>query len=154
MANSKPELVLEEARRLLARQEANLDGLRTRAAAMLSVAALAGGLFGGRSTGDRSALATGGVVVALVLFVVTAALLLWVQRPREFTFSHDLSDWINDLREGRPVDATEFAYNISRDLNDYRQQNKTKIDHLACCYLWICGLVALQVVAWALSAIS
>jgi hypothetical protein len=151
---SRPDFVVAETTRLLARQEASLDNIRSRAVAMLSVGALVAGLFGGhvlaaRAVGWRAAVE----VVALALFGVTAVLVVMTERPQDFDFGHDPTQWIDELREGRGVDATDWAYNVSRDLNKYRKHNAPKIKRLAGMYTAICFLVGLQVLAWGVASI-
>jgi hypothetical protein len=147
-------LVWDEARRLLDRQEKQVDALHTRSLAMLSASGVIAGLFAGQFLSeDLSASEISAVVFALVTFGLAAVLVVYIQWPRTYTFSHDLQPWIADLEAGTAPSVDEFTYNLSRDLNDYRTANKAKIDKLFNLMSCVCILVAVQVLAWGVAVI-
>ena len=82
-----------QAQQQLSQQNSELDALRTRAVAMLSVATLVAGLFGTRlPTSHVSARTVAAVTAALVLFALSAVLAIMVAAPRKqwlFTFGLD-----------------------------------------------------------------
>ena len=87
-----------EAQRQITRQEADLDGLRTKTVAMLSVASLVAGLFGsGVVHLQHSQLALSGIVYALVLFSLTVAVALRILVPRQegWVFTENLGGWLD-----------------------------------------------------------
>jgi hypothetical protein len=140
--------IFEESRRLLARQETDLDTLRARALSMVSAATVAAGLFTVRLPPQRSALATAALFVALGAYVATVLAALRITWPTRFAFSHKLDKWVDDLREGRDPNLTEWAYTLSRDFESFRKKNHSKIKPF---YNWlsaICVLLAIQVAAW------
>jgi hypothetical protein len=102
-------LIWDQAKQQLAQQNADLDLLRTRAVAMLSVAALVAGLFGTRlPDGDTHSRTLAFVIAALVLFAVSIVLAVLVAAPRrkwEFTFK--LGSLLQRIdADGVPVDVT------------------------------------------------
>lgn len=146
------ELIWEEAKRLLARQEAALDALHTKAFALLSVSGIVAGLFAGQVlTGPMGTGRAVAVGVALTAFVISAALVLYIQWPRRFDFSHDLDDWIKELEAGQPAPMEEATYNLSRDLNRYRKTNQVKIDGLHAWFSWTSVALAVQILAWGMA---
>src|ERR1019366_3655068 len=72
-------LLWEESRRQIIRQESDVDSLRNRAVALLSVTSLVAGLFGGRvlAHGHRAT-----VAAALALFVGSVGAVVVVLAPR------------------------------------------------------------------------
>ena len=84
-------LIWDQARQQLAQQNADLDLLRTRAVAMLSVAALVARLFGTRlPQGHAHSRTLAFVIAALVLFaasVILAELVAAPRRKRDFKFN-------------------------------------------------------------------
>lgn len=147
------ELIWEEAKRLLARQEASLDALHTKALGLLSVSGIVAGLFAGQVlSGSVGAAGGAAVAVAISAFVVGAAGVLFIQWPRDFEFSHDLDQWVKELETGDPAPLIEATYNLSRDLNDYRKRNQNKITKLYSVLTWSVAALAVQVGAWALAA--
>jgi hypothetical protein len=142
-----PQQLLDEARRLLIRQEADLDTLRVRAVTMLTVAAVLAGLFAPRiSTHDhwRAAL----VALSLVMFAATAGLVVFIQWPRAMYFHHDLTSWIEEWAAGTEPVHSELAYNWSRDFIKSRKDNAEIINRLQWCFTLACALVGMQVLTW------
>ncbi len=146
------ELIWEEAKRLLARQEASLDALHTKAFGLLSVSGIIAGLFAGQvltgPVGLWRALAVG---VALVAFAAGGAFVLYIQWPRQFDFSHDLDVWIKQLEAGQPASLDEATSNLSRDLNSFRKKNRDKITDLYGWLSWTCVAFAVQIFAWSVA---
>lgn len=146
------ELIWEEAKRLLARQEASLDALHTKAFGLLSVSGIVAGLFAGQVlTGSMSTGRTIATGFALLAFAVGAGFVLYIQWPRKFDFSHDLDQWVKELETGSPAPSSEATYNLSRDLNDYRKKNQPKITELFDVLSWTCIALAVQVLAWGIA---
>ena len=147
-------MLWEQAQRQLARQESDLDALRARAVAMLSVAALVAGLFGSRlphhHVPSRTTIA---VVAALLLFAVSVVLALLVAAPKkdwEFTFKLDkLIERVDDATAA-PVDVTR---NLAVWAEEARAENTGKLNALYTSFSWVCLLVGLQVIAWAIAVL-
>lgn len=83
-----------QARDEIAQQVSELDTLRTRAVALLSVAALVGGLFGSRlPRGHQSAPRVAALIIALALFSAGVLLAVIIALPRQaWQFGFDLTD--------------------------------------------------------------
>jgi hypothetical protein len=147
-------LLWEQAQRQLLQQNADLDTLRTRAVAMLSVAALVAGLFGSRLPRDHvSARTLTAVTLALCLFAGSVVLALAVAAPKKkWLFTFKLDKLLDLVREGQatPMDAT---YNLARWAEDARQLNAAKQQRMYAMFGWVCVLVGLQVVAWAVAVV-
>ena len=140
--------IFDEARRLLVRQEADLESLRGRAITLVSTAAVAAALFGDQLPPERSTVADVALAVTLIAFTVTVGLATVIVWPTEWGFSHDPATWIDDLGEGRKVTLVEWTANLSRDFESSRAANQTKIRRR---YEWlavVCVLLAVQVGAW------
>lgn len=83
-------ILWEQARADIAWQDSNLDSLRNRAVALLSVGTLVGGLFGSRLPhGHLSSLNLLGLAAALVLFALSIGPAVAIAWPRSWNFSAD-----------------------------------------------------------------
>lgn len=139
--------VWEESRRLLIRQEADLDTLRTRAVTVLSVAAAVAALFLPRLADHRSAYANLALGCAALVFAVLAALIIrGLLHPEGFTFSNDLDRWVGFMREDDPQGSlVNWTYNKTRDFNNQRKANQRKIDRMYGLFRFVCWLLLAEV---------
>ena len=149
-------LIYEEARRQIVRQEANLDGMRARATTLLSASGLVNSLFGvhvdlSKAPDWRLAL----YAFALFAFALMTATTIWIVWPRTWRFREDAEDWLADLKAGKTHGMRPFDYysNLAHAFDSALGQNKTKIDGLTKGYAACCLLLGLDVVAWGLSLI-
>jgi hypothetical protein len=147
-------LIWEQARQQLNQQTTDLDVLRTRAVAMLSVAALIAGLFGSRlADGHAGGRTVGFVIVALVLFAASVVLAVIVAAPRrnwEFTFR--LSGLLQRVDAGEAVPA-DVTRNLAAWSETARFNNAQRMERLYTMFRLVCVLVGLQVVAWAIAVL-
>jgi hypothetical protein len=147
-------LISEQARQQLNQQNDDLDVLRTRAVAMLSVAALVAGLFGARLPGGHAnARTVGFVIVALVLFAASVVLAVIVAAPRrnwEFTFR--LGALLERVDAGKAVPA-DVTRNLAAWSETARLNNAQRMEHLHNMFRVVCFLVGFQVVAWAIAVL-
>jgi hypothetical protein len=147
-------LIWDQAKQQLAQQNADLDLLRTRAVAMLSVGALVAGLFGTRIPNSHiHSRALAFVIAALALFAVSVVLAVLVAAPRrkwEFTFKLDALLQRVDTGDAVPVDVTR---NFAAWSEVARANNARQMKHLYSIFRLVCWLVGLQVVAWALAVL-
>jgi len=147
-------LIWEQARQQLAQQNTDLDLLRTRAVALLSVAALVAALFGTRLPhGHLHGRTLSFLVAALILFAASVVLAVLVAAPRrnwEFTF--DLGDLLQrvDGGEAAPVDVTRSFASWSENA---WMNNAEQMKSLYTMFSVVCALVGLQVVAWAIAVL-
>ncbi len=147
------DLAWEEARRLLVRQEADLDTLHTRSLAVLSAAAITGGLFAGGLGGHRNSPQLVFLVLALVCFAATAFAVVFIQWPRKWDFAHDeLPSFFTEISEkGRLAKAVNFSYNMAVGFDGFRRSNQGKIERLYKVFTTACILLGAQVVFWGLT---
>jgi hypothetical protein len=147
-------LLWAEAQRQMTRQESDLDNLRNRAVALLSVASIVAALFGSHiATTHPSATTKIASGVALVAFALSALLTLLILVPKKgWVFTENLEDYLQDLsRETlKPVDVTG---NLAAHFEEYRLKNATKIDGLYKYLNGACLLIGVQVVAWGFAAL-
>jgi len=147
-------LLWDQAQRQLSQQISDLATLRTRAVALLSVAALVAGLFGSRLPhGHASAIRVTAVTVALALFAIGVVLALLVAAPRSqwiFDFKLDkLAELVND-GSAVPRDITS---NLAEWADDALRWNAGKLEKLYVLFGCLCAVVGLEVVAWAVAAL-
>lgn len=145
--------VFEEARRLLVRQEQDLDTLRARAITLLSASAVVAGLVINRLHEHRSGFATAMLIVGFTLFAITIAAVIFIVWPRTLVFSHGLDDWVDDLRHDRHPTVNEWAFNLSRDFETFRHDNQRSIRKLYDALAAVCVLLGVQVLAWLLAVV-
>jgi hypothetical protein len=147
-------LLWTESQRQITRQEADLDGLRNRAVAMLSVASIVAALFGTRiATESHSARATIASVLALVFFGIGVMLSLVILAPKKsWAFTENLQKYF-DLFKAGTLNPASVSSSLAENFEASRKENKVRIEDLYCKFLWVCVLVGLQVVAWAIAAI-
>jgi hypothetical protein len=143
-----------QARDQVTQQSADLDALRNRAAALLSVAAVVGGLFGSRlSHGRLSDLRSDALIGALVLFgagVLLAVAIAWPRRAWAFAF--DLAGLIGEVSAGT-ASVGEVSISLSSVATSSLEANARKLQLLYWLFSALCLVVGLQVVAWALALI-
>ncbi len=147
-------LLWDESRRQITRQESDLDTLRNRAVALLSVSSIVAGLFGGRlvTVHHHPGYVTAAIVVALAFFALSVLAVIVVLSPKRkgWEFAQNLDQWFALLRAGdlAPVDVTA---NLARHVEASRKRNQVVLERL---YLWFgiaCLLTGLEVVAWGVS---
>jgi len=141
----------EEARRQVSSQVDEVDVLRNRSVAILSIASLVAGLFGGRivTTHHHPAYVTAAIAGALVCFGLSVIAIIVVLAPRKkkWKFSENLSSYFDDLNRGdlRPLDVTGM---LAQHSEVSRQANQTVLDGIYPWFTVACVLVGIQVVAW------
>lgn len=141
--------MLDEARRGLDRQETDLDGLRTRTTAVVSVAAVVFSLLGEHRIDRLDPWGWG----ALISFIVSIALAVYVLWPRRMAFGVKVAQWMEriDREKGDPQVA---AWMVAKALGGMQVRNKEPIRNRVKAYAGICGLLAVQVTLWVLSGRS
>jgi len=91
----------EQSKAEIAQQDADIDSLRTRAVALLSVGALVGGLFGSRLPhGHLSRMNVVALTAALVLFAASVVLAVAVAWPRDWYFGADREPLVSGVSAG------------------------------------------------------
>jgi hypothetical protein len=136
----------------LARQASDLDSLRTRAVALLSVAALVGGLFGSRLPhGHQPALRVAALVGALVLFSVGVFLAVLIAMPRrDWEFDFELGDLACQVSAGT-AGLGEVNISLAVQAAASWDMNARRLRGLYWLFSGLCVATGLQVIAWALA---
>jgi hypothetical protein len=148
------ELLWDEARRQLVRQEAALDTLRTQAVAVLSVASIVAGLFGSHvPTSNLAPNRAAEVVASFAFFGVTEILAIIVLWPRTWNFAHGIAGPLGDVENGTSVNSDDVLYTWTKHFEAWRATNQRKLDCLMTCFAWACALAGLQVIAWGLAIV-
>jgi hypothetical protein len=157
MANDMTEasaLIFAQAQKQLQQQVTDLDALRNRAVALLSVAALVAGLFGSRlPKGQSPAHTTFGTWVALAAFAAGVFLALTIAIPRRkwlFTFR---LDQLAELVEKRTAIPADITHNLTRWSEEARRWNSARLDRLHALFGCLCLAVGIQVIAWGVAAL-
>ena len=121
-------LLWDEARRQNAAQVAEVDLLRTRAVAVLSVASLVAGLFGGRivAKSPHPHYVGAAIGVALVAFALSVLAIVVVLKPQKmkWEFAQNLTSYFEDLAAGEPIQPVDVTFNLAKDFEASRIQNK------------------------------
>lgn len=143
----------EQSKAEIAQQDADIDSLRTRAVALLSVGALVGGLFGSRLPhGHLSRMNVAALAAALVLFAASVVLAVAVAWPRDWYFGADREPLVSGVADG-----TVTLAQVNLSLASRAEQNWTKnygtIRSMYRLFAVLCAAVGLQVVAWAVAVI-
>lgn len=146
---SLEEVMLDEARRGLSRQEASLDGLRTRTTAVLSVSAIVFSLLGE----TRATRLDSWGWLALTSFLVSTGLAVYVLLPRPMVFGLKVAQWMAaiDRDKANPEAAT---WKVAKELGTMRVSNEAQIRRWVFTYTGTCGLLAAQVTLWVFSGLS
>jgi hypothetical protein len=147
-------LIMEETRRLLARQESNLDTLRSRVATILAGASIVAAVFGGLAPKNRSDVQTVFLAAAFVLFALTVLVCVFILWPRGWNFSHSLAKWVNEDEEGAPPDPWKITANLAANFEAFRDSNESKLERLYRWFAWACLFLGLQVLAWAVVVVA
>jgi hypothetical protein len=143
----------EQSKAEVAQQDADMDSLRTRAVALLSVGALVGGLFGSRLPhGHLSPMNAVALVVALVAFAASVFLAVAIAWPRDWYFGADREPLVSGVADG-----TMTLARVNLSLAQRAEQNWTinyrTTRHIYRLFAVLCAAVGLQVVAWAIAVI-
>ncbi|MGZ4735917.1 MAG: hypothetical protein ACXVKA_02300 [Acidimicrobiia bacterium] len=141
---------MEEARRLLERQEADLDTLRSRVATILTGSSIVAAVFGAAVPDSLSRFAFGMRISAFTLFGCTAFACIQILWPRQWRFTVKLATWVVDIKADEAPSGEEVAYNLAKKYEEMRYQNAPKMLDLQQWFTAACCLLGLQVVAWAL----
>jgi hypothetical protein len=142
-----PDILLDQARSQLARQEAALNTIRNQAIAVYSASGVVAALFVPHlSTQTRPA-----VIVAAALFVLGTYALIQTVRTREgFAFGLRLPGWLKWWHDHKDDDFPELAAarGIADQLDQLRDGNRAKLRTVADWHNRLCIAFGLQVIAW------
>lgn len=143
MPSSLYEFAFDEVKRALTRQEASLDHLRTRATALVSVAAI---VFGLTARSERRWAVVAVALTVMVIGAVTIAI-LW---PRDWRFANNINDLVAEGDETAIDKHEDFLPRVQRDwalwMQKDRADNQSKLDVLYRVYAGGCALLVTEVV--------
>lgn len=145
--------IWEQSKAEAAQQNSDIDAVRNRAVALLSVGTLVGGLFGSRLPhAHLSALNTGGLVAALILFAGSVGLAAAIAWPRSWKAGADRLPLAEQVANGTATLAqVNYALAYRADQN-WTANNDTMVDMYRL-FAILCVLTGLQVAAWAIAVI-
>ncbi|HSS10021.1 MAG TPA: hypothetical protein VLL25_09060 [Acidimicrobiales bacterium] len=143
--------LLDEARRSLARQENTLDVLRTKSVGVLATGGIVAGLAAPKVVSHTAA--TVPAYVALAAFVASALVGIYVLKPHGFEFSENLASYAGWIRQhdAEPGADRAFILGLAENLEANRRDNRDKLGWLTRLFAWQCGLLAAQVICWAIA---
>jgi hypothetical protein len=160
VARTTYEIAYEAATRALADQRERLNDLRSRAATLLSVAAIATSFLGARALDDERFVGGGEVVgdrslqvwelAGILSFIALAALTIAVLLPwGGWTFRLGARNLIRDYADG-PDAATpdEMQRDLALHLDSHYERNESKMEKLFWASRIGALLLAVEVVAW------
>jgi hypothetical protein len=143
----------EQSKAQIAQQDADVDSLRTRAVALLSVGALVGGLFGSRLPhGHLSPMNVAALVAALALFAVSVGLAVAIAWPRDWYFGAEREPLLSRVADGTATLA-QVNLSLARRAEQNWTSNYGTTMHMYRLFAALCAVVGLQVVAWAFAVI-
>lgn len=119
-----------EGRRALDQQQADLNALRDRAGNLFQFGALAAAFIGGLAL-RRNANVSAWTSAGAVAFSVLACLLVYVLRPRNFTFSNDATIMLGPEWD---LDPGEVAEHLARYLMQHKRENSAVISRMMKAY--------------------
>jgi len=147
-------VIWSEAQRQLVAQQTDFEALRNRTVALLSVAAVVAGLFGGRVADHSGNVRLAATWAALALFAATVFFALDLLRPRKhyWAWAHNLGTWLDRMRAGE-VTEYDVTFRLSEHFEGYRKANETKLERFHGRFAVVCVLVGLQVIAWGIAVL-
>lgn len=141
----KFDLALEEGRRGLDRQAADLSSLRDRTTALLGVGGTLASVLGGLAIRDGAELHTT-TYIAVSAFCLLAAVAVFVLWPRRVTFSHDPSQLV--LAANVPHATTDdLTEHLAIQMGDQYQTNKVALDKVVGAFSIASAIFGVEVVA-------
>jgi hypothetical protein len=143
----------EQSKAQIAQQDADVDSLRTRAVALLSVGALVGGLFGSRLPhGHLSPVNVAALVAALALFAVSVGLAVAIAWPRDWYFGAEREPLVSRVADGTATLA-QVNLSLARRAEENWTSNYGATMHMYRLFAALCAVIGLQVMAWAFAVI-
>jgi hypothetical protein len=154
------EIAYEAATKAVADQRTRLNDVRSRAATLLSAAAIVTSFIGARALDDQRVLSNGEVVsdralqgweiAGIASFVALAALTVAVLMPwHGWTFRLGARNLIRDYTEGpNPATADEMQRDLALHLDNHYERNEARMERLFWAFRIAAVLLAFEVVAW------
>jgi hypothetical protein len=146
------EVLLDQARVQLQRQEAKIDQLRTVAGVVLTGAGVIAGFVAPNLAAVQRAwsiAATGAFIACVLLGIVILA------PRRDLLFSEGLDTYLSwiEAHGDQPGAAEVFALGLAANLEQSRMDNEQRIEQIPTWLQYQCGLFGAEVVLWAVAAL-
>jgi hypothetical protein len=142
------QLAFDEGVRGLARQEVQLDAMRSRAGVLLSAAAIATSFLGGQALADhRPRIWTWLAIASFAGLAISALVILWPRRDWAFSASPGLivSPYLErDAAWPLPAIHRELALHMDQAY----ELNRSRLDHIIWAFRAASALLALEVGLW------
>jgi len=146
------EMIWDEVKRSISRQESNLDSLRTRALTLLSASGVIAALFSPRTLDRRiDAISMAVLILALGAFAVSVMLAVAVQWSRRYAFAFQMDAWFEGQEHRTDLTADQLSYRLSKHLWQAHKCNKTTIETTTKELIGLCAVLAIEVVGWMIS---
>ena len=138
-------LALDEARRALDRQAADLSSLRDRTTSLLGIGGTLASILGGLAIRDGAALHgwTYLAVGAFCALAVVSVLVLW---PRRVSFAHDPARLI-DAANVRDATNDDVVEHLARQMGHQYDGNSSTLDRLVVAFCFAVALFVIEVLA-------
>jgi hypothetical protein len=148
------ELAFSEGVRGLARQEAQLDGIRSRAGILLSAAAIATSFLGERALADDGPLVWTWIAIACFAGLAGGALIiLWPSR--EWAFSASPGNIVGFYLESEPAWSVSAIHReLALHMDRAYEENRKRLDDLIRAFRAASALLVLEVVAWVVNLLE
>lgn len=135
----------------MVQQNSDIDALRNRAVALLSVGTLVGGLFGSRLPSSHlSTVRTAGLVAALILFAASVGLAVAIAWPRSWEAGADRVPLAEQVADGTATLA-QVNYALAWRAEQNWIANNDTLVGMYRLFAILCVLTGAQVVAWAIA---
>lgn len=142
---SKYDLALDEARRGIDQQLAELNLIRQRASALMTMGGVLATIFGGLAIREGAEVRAG-TWVALAAFVLLAILTVACLYPREMHFGQEPESIITaiDVAQG---DADAVTAHLARQIGVQHDSNRSPLRSLVRFFSWSVGAFVVEVIA-------
>jgi hypothetical protein len=150
MADSVEAVAFEEAGRAITQQQQVLDGLRTRAGTLLSMASVSTSFLGGLTL-DKKRLAAL-TLLALVAFAAVGALTVYILYPRGgWVFGLSAKTLIKNFIDTQPKWQLSAMYrDLALHLENHYDRNARQLVRLFWLFRLASGLLVVEVILWLL----
>ncbi|WP_205696034.1 hypothetical protein [Conexibacter sp. SYSU D00693] len=128
-------------------QRASVDQLRTRAGTLLAAASLVTSFLGGQALSQGHDPGTWGVI-ALLAFILTAGLCVWVLMPEEFNWFMSPAAIVDDYADDPDVSSADAMRDLALHYDESLNANKSAVEALQCRYRLAAICLAVEVVTW------
>jgi hypothetical protein len=147
-------LAFDEGVRSLARQESQLDGIRSRAGILLSAAAIATSFLGGRALDGDAPVSWTWIAIACFGGLAGGALIiLWPRRDWAFSASPGRIVGFY-LEDDPPWTVPAIHRELALHMDRAYEVNRARLDHLIWAFRATSALLVLEVIAWVVNLLK